>query len=1189
MVPSADQWPAGVGEERNRMAEGERDQAQLEQQVADLTRRLSELETRLAQIEGRPASAPGPEQSQWPGPQQWPGQQGPGQQWPGQQWPAPQQWPALQQWGAAQGWVPQQQWGQPPEAAKSPALHLPHQQLEQEPPRPRQQPKPQLPPDRPTTPPLAPRYANGSGDATYRPVPPPAHEMGMSLASLRDLESRLTGRLLAWVGAAAVVLGSVFFLSLAFSRGWIGPEGRVAMGLAGGAAFVAVGAWLFGRRQASLGHVLVAVGLGVVSLSLFSGTRFYNLYPPEAALAGSFVAAVAAAAIAVRVRSEVVAIFGLLAIAAAPPVMGAGANEVTIAFLAVTVVGTTAISLAKSWRWLPPIAFAITAPQLIFWLSARPDAATAVVALAAYWLLHAIAASADELRTPPEARLEEQAARSATLFFLNSALAIGGGLWILSGNLAAWQGAYIAAAALAHFAFGAYFVWRRGDTYPFGLFINAIGVAAVALAIERQFDGPPVAIGWAIEGAVLAAVLGFRRNSYAGWAAAIVGTLAVSHLGVYEYPLLHWSFEGGSRAGHFAFANTSGIALAAVLIAGAVAAWLSRRNDVRLALLITGSFVVAYSLPFELSGPALVAPWAFEAAVLAGVWRLHRNDYLGGTVAVIAAIAVAHFGVYEYQWLNWSLGGVTGSGPFPFADSAGLTLGCLLVAGLVAGLVSRSREVRIGLVVAGSLLVAYSLPYELSGPSLVAGWSAEVVGLAALWGYFRNPYVGSAAGVIGILAVAQFGGYEYSLYLWALNGVAGSGRFAFADAGGVALACLLVAAILIGITSRSHSVRCAMTTCGLLLVGYSLPYELTGVALVAGWAVLLPASIAAEGLLDRLPGAPDTRARLRRIPVVAMVEVHWPDAPLLPALAAGFLAVAHMLAFEMPIATANAIVVPAVPFADLATASAAIGVASFLAASRITARPDLRVGAIVVATALTAYTVLFELALPYAVVAWCLLAIVLGVWSFRPSFSRWTYITAAATLVVAGVITILAVIAPVERLGVHGSVASTGEWFALNSILSIGAVAVAVAAGARFLPLSRPVRSALFLAAGTALVYLASVLLVDFFQGQVGGTTALEELQKQAQVAVSILWALIGMAVFMAGLIGWRQGVREAGLGLLAVATGKVFLFDLSYLDVAYRVLSLIGLGLLLLAGAYAYQSLRPRRTVGGDEPGEAG
>jgi hypothetical protein len=319
-----------------------------------------------------------------------------------------------------------------------------------------------------------------------------------------------------------------------------------------------------------------------------------------------------------------------------------------------------------------------------------------------------------------------------------------------------------------------------------------------------------------------------------------------------------------------------------------------------------------------------------------------------------------------------------------------------------------------------------------------------------------------------------------------------------------------------------------------------------------------------------------------------MNEAHWPDSPLLPAIAAAVLAVAHMLVFEMPIAGTTAIVVPAVPFVDLATASAAIGVVSFLVAAFITARPDLRVAAIVAAAALAGYSMLFELALPYAVVAWCVLAIVLGVLSFRPSYSRWTYVTTAGILVTASVVTILAQIAPLERLGVQAGSPQTGAWFELNAMLAIGATALTVAAAARYLPLQKTARSALFLSAGIGLVYLASILLVDFFQGRVGGQTALEELQKQAQVAVSILWALIGMAVFLIGLIRWRQGVREAGLGLLAIATGKVFLFDLSYLDVAYRVLSLIGLGLLLLAGAYAYQSLRPKRPAPDDAPGEA-
>src|SRR5258708_3212903 len=45
--------------------------------------------------------------------------------------------------------------------------------------------------------------------------------------SFADLEEQLSSRLLAWVGGIALVLGAMFFLSLAFSRGWIGPEARV--------------------------------------------------------------------------------------------------------------------------------------------------------------------------------------------------------------------------------------------------------------------------------------------------------------------------------------------------------------------------------------------------------------------------------------------------------------------------------------------------------------------------------------------------------------------------------------------------------------------------------------------------------------------------------------------------------------------------------------------------------------------------------------------------------------------------------------------------------------------------------------------------------------------------------------------------------------------------------------------------
>jgi uncharacterized membrane protein len=53
--------------------------------------------------------------------------------------------------------------------------------------------------------------------------------------------------------------------------------------------------------------------------------------------------------------------------------------------------------------------------------------------------------------------------------------------------------------------------------------------------------------------------------------------------------------------------------------------------------------------------------------------------------------------------------------------------------------------------------------------------------------------------------------------------------------------------------------------------------------------------------------------------------------------------------------------------------------------------------------------------------------------------------------------------------------------------------------------------------------------------------------------------------------------IRIAGLTLLGVAVTKVFLFDLATLTSVYRVVSFVGLGLLLLSGGLMWQRVRPR------------
>lgn len=235
-----------------------------------------------------------------------------------------------------------------------------------------------------------------------------------------DLEARLTGRALAWVGGIALVLGAMFFVGLAFTRGWISEELRVVVGLAAGAMALAVGGVLMERQNRLIGHVLAPVGLAVISISMVGATRLYDLVPVWAGLLVVLASAISAAAIAIRSNSPVVAGFGLVAVLAAPPLMGASPDMVTLSFIATVLIGTTAVALWRSWPWLPPIAFLLAAPQAAAWIQGDPEVAAALVGIGSFWGLNMLAAAGEEVRR----RRPDLSPSSASLLLANTAFLV---------------------------------------------------------------------------------------------------------------------------------------------------------------------------------------------------------------------------------------------------------------------------------------------------------------------------------------------------------------------------------------------------------------------------------------------------------------------------------------------------------------------------------------------------------------------------------------------------------------------------------------------------------------------------------------------------------------------------------------------------------------------------------------------
>jgi uncharacterized membrane protein len=87
----------------------------------------------------------------------------------------------------------------------------------------------------------------------------------------------------------------------------------------------------------------------------------------------------------------------------------------------------------------------------------------------------------------------------------------------------------------------------------------------------------------------------------------------------------------------------------------------------------------------------------------------------------------------------------------------------------------------------------------------------------------------------------------------------------------------------------------------------------------------------------------------------------------------------------------------------------------------------------------------------------------------------------------------------------------------------------------------------------------------------------LRDLELAKQLSLSVVWGLYGGGLLLVGRLRRARLLRLMALALLGLTTLKVFFLDLSSLDRAYRIVSFISLGAILLAVSYLYQKSQQR------------
>jgi uncharacterized membrane protein len=580
-----------------------------------------------------------------------------------------------------------------------------------------------------------------------RQAPAPRHTpqppRGRPALDLPDLEDLLGGRVLAWLGGAAVLIGLALLMALAISNGWVGEGARTLMAGAAAGVLIVTGVWLHERR-ARTDAALAALSSGIAAMFAVAvvASQVYDLIPASAALVIAVATGSLATWLAVRWESQGIAVLGILGAMLAPVLAGGDAEGISLLVLFVAGAAAVAVLVHQGWRWLSVGTVCLALPQwALFLVDHHQSTLQVLCVLIGFGALGALAAVGHEVRE----RREKLAASSAFLLVLN-AFALGCGGWFALGAAAGDNTATVFLWSLAGAHLVAGLAASRREALPRDLTLLALSAGTVLgnVAFAATVDGPARTIGWAATAVGFALLVKQHREpGHAGAMASIGlgGHLALAIVQVLTSDASPELIGSGGSASLASVGALVGLA-AACFASGRLAD--EDRGGLRTALDVAGLLAVGYLTAITLDGLALILAFAAESAALA---VLARRD--GDRVAAGAAAANLGLAFVLGLWLA----------P-PVALGIGLAEPLMASAALLAVLAAAGLMARLDVPEGGR-------PWMIGGIAVVSLYLASVLVVTPF-----QPDGAAAQAAVLELPVRQQGQVLLS-GLWALCGLGG--------------------------------------------------------------------------------------------------------------------------------------------------------------------------------------------------------------------------------------------------------------------------------------------------------------------------------------------------------------------------------------------------------------------------------
>jgi len=352
------------------------------------------------------------------------------------------------------------------------------------------------------------------------PAPPPVPIAPPQFSSLeataasdsQSLESRIGSQWFNRIGILAVLIGVAWFLKLAFDNHWIGPLGRVLIGLLAGAALIGWSERFHRRGYAIFSYSLKAIGSGTLYLSLWAAFQLYGLMPAGAAFAAMIAVTAFNGYMSWIQDSELLALYAIAGALSTPLLVSTGGNhEITLfTYLLILDLAVLVLVALRPWSRLLFVSFVGTVIFIFGWWSSfysQDQAARTAFFLCCFFIPFSLAPRLFKIALDPgETFRGWDSLVSFVLPVATAALGFFGFNSLINPATGDWAGPWLAVAFAAYYLL----LMRLPEAGPLHAGVRVLpplhltmAIVFLTIAIPLKTQGRWMTIGWQVEGAVL--------------------------------------------------------------------------------------------------------------------------------------------------------------------------------------------------------------------------------------------------------------------------------------------------------------------------------------------------------------------------------------------------------------------------------------------------------------------------------------------------------------------------------------------------------------------------------------------------------------------------------------------------------------------------------------------------------------